>query len=162
MSHRSFLLHCLALFLLQAAGLARQALSKLQHRTSSDSTITALHGLLCAVFLPQLGSISPCTCVSRDGRQLFPTWQLSTGAAEYSKHRGKEAPGSLYHHVQEGVQQDRWDSQGHFSPKNCEGWVCIDTFPALRNFCNLPNQGETNAPHLSISLHLPYPSLCSL
>lgn len=58
-SYWSFLLHCLALFLLQAASSAKQALSQLQHRASWDSTITALHGLLCAVFLPQLGASAP-------------------------------------------------------------------------------------------------------
>lgn len=47
-------------------------------------------------------------------------------------------------------------------PTNSEGWVCFDTFPALRSSCNLSKQGETNVPLLSISLLLPYPPSCSL
>lgn len=157
MSYWSFLLQCLAFFLLQAAGSARQALSQLQYRGSSDSTITALHGLLGALFLPQLGSISPCTCVSRGGRQLFPAWhpqrQLSTADTERRRHQ------VLFIIKCREKLNRRIDvsPRAVWPPTNSEGWVCFDTFPALRSSCNLPKQGETNVPLLYISLLLPYP-----
>lgn len=146
-SYWSFLLHCLALFLLQAASSAKQALSQLQHRASWDSTITALHGLLCAVFLPQLGASAPVS-VSPD---MGGSSSL-LGSPRGSWVQQTQREGSFYHHVQRGAQQTNVTHRDVWPPTNSEGWVCFDTFPGLRNPCNLPKQEETNAAHLSICL----------
>ena len=85
------------------------------------------------MFLPQLGSSSPHTHVSRDGRQLFPTWQPQGQL----RAAGTEVP-FIIRCREELDGRTAVSRRAVWSLPSSEGWVCFDRFPALRDFCNLP------------------------